>query len=195
MKKLLGIGFWELIARIILRNRIVILSGIVLITLFFAFQWKNIRFTQTEANLIPADDKVNVDYQKFLKSFGEEGNLIVIATKNQNLFTPKVYKAWHDLMSDIQSHKEVSLVVSVDNLQKLIKNDTLETFELHPLVAKNKIENEAYLQQIKAEIFTKLPFYEGLLYNKKTGAIRSAIYLDKKIVNTKKRKEYVLHVL
>jgi predicted RND superfamily exporter protein len=195
MKKLLGIGFWELIARIILRNRIVILSGIVLMTLLFVFQWKNIRFTQTEANLIPADDKVNVDYQKFLKSFGEEGNLIVIATKNQNLFTPKVYKAWHDLMSDIQSHKEVSLVVSVDNLQKLIKNDTLETFELHPLVAKNKIDNEAYLQQIKSEIFTKLPFYEGLLYNKKTGTIRSAIYLDKKIVNTKKRKEYVLHVL
>lgn len=195
MKKLLGIGFWELIARIILRNRIVILLGIVLMTLLFVFQWKNIRFTQTEANLIPADDKVNVDYQKFLKSFGEEGNLIVIATKNQNLFTPKVYKAWHDLMSDIQSHKEVSLVVSVDNLQKLIKNDTLETFELHPLVAKNKIDNEAYLQQIKSEIFTKLPFYEGLLYNKKTGTIRSAIYLDKKIVNTKKRKEYVLHVL
>lgn len=195
MKKLLGIGFWELIARIILRNRIVILSGIVLMTLLFVFQWKNIRFTQTEANLIPADDKVNVDYQKFLKSFGEEGNLIVIATKNQNLFTPKVYKAWHDLMSDIQSHKEVSLVVSVDNLQKLIKNDTLETFELQPLVAKNKIDNEAYLQQIKTEIFTKLPFYEGLLYNKKTGTIRSAIYLDKKIVNTKKRKEYVLHVL
>lgn len=195
MKKLLGIGFWELIARIILRNRIVILLGIVLMTLLFVFQWKNIRFTQTEANLIPADDKVNVDYQKFLKSFGEEGNLIVIATKNQNLFTPKVYKAWHDLMSDIQSHKEVSLVVSVDNLQKLIKNDTLETFELQPLVAKNKIDNEAYLQQIKSEIFTKLPFYEGLLYNKKTGTIRSAIYLDKKIVNTKKRKEYVLHVL
>ena len=63
MKKLLGIGFWELIARIILRSRIVILGCIILITILLAFQWKNIRFTQTEANLIPADDKVNVDYQ------------------------------------------------------------------------------------------------------------------------------------
>jgi hydrophobe/amphiphile efflux-3 (HAE3) family protein len=195
MKKLLGIGFWELIARIILRNRIIILTSIVLITFLLAFQWKHIKFTQTEANLIPADDKVNVDYQKFLNHFGEEGNLIVIATNDKNLFTPKVYKAWSELMNEIQSDKEVSLLVSVDNLQKLIKNDSLETFELKPLVDKSKVQNEEYLQQIKAELFTKLPFYEGLLYNKKTGAIRSAVYLDKEIVNTKKRKDYVLNQL
>lgn len=195
MKKLLGIGFWELIARIILRNRIVVLTSIVLITILLAFQWKYIRFTQTEANLIPADDKVNVDYQKFLNYFGEEGNLIVIATKDKKLFTPKVYKAWSDLMTEIKLDKEVSLVVSVDNLQKLIKNDSLETFELNPLVDRRKIQDEAYLKKIKAELFTKLPFYEGLLFNKRSGAIRSAIYLDKKIVNTKKRKDYVLNVL
>jgi len=195
MKKLLGIGFWEIIARIILRSRIVIVAGIVLITIVLALQWKNIRFTQTEANLIPADDKVNVDYQKFLDHFGEEGNLIVIATKDKKLFTPKVYKAWSGLMQEIKLHKEVSLVVSVDNLQKLTKNDSLETFELKPLVNESKIQDERYLKQIQTELFTKLPFYEGLLFNKKTGAIRSAIYLDKKIVNTKARKEYVLNDL
>lgn len=195
MKKLLGIGFWEFIARVILRNRIVILGCIVLITVLLALQWKSIRFTQTEANLIPLDDKVNVEYQKFLDRFGEEGNLIVIATKDKKLFTPKVYHAWSELMQTIQSSKEVDLVVSVDNLQKLVKNDTLETFELKPLVDKTKIQNEQYLGQIQQELFTKLPFYEGLLFNKKSGAIRSAIYLDKKIVNTKIRKDYVLEKL
>jgi predicted RND superfamily exporter protein len=195
MKKLLGIGFWELIARVILRNRIVILGCIVLITVLLALHWKSIRFTQTEANLIPLDDKVNVDYQKFLDRFGEEGNLIVIATKDKKLFTPKVYQAWSELMQTIQSSKEVSLVVSVDNLQKLVKNDSLETFELKPLVDKNKIQDEAYLTQIQKDLFSKMPFYEGLLFNKKSGAIRSAIYLDKKIVNTKIRKDYVLEKL
>lgn len=195
MKKLLGIGFWEFIARVILRNRIVILGCIVLITVLLALQWKSIRFTQTEANLIPLDDKVNVDYQKFLDRFGEEGNLIVIATKDKKLFTPKVYQAWSELMQTIQSSKEVSLVVSVDNLQKLVKNDSLETFELKPLVDKNKIQEEAYLTRIQKDLFSKMPFYEGLLFNKKTGAIRSAIYLDKKIVNTKIRKDYVLEKL
>ena len=195
MKKMLGIGFWEFIARIILRNRIVVLSGIVLITIFMALQWKNIKFTHTEANLIPADDKVNVDYDTFLKNFGEEGNLIVIATKDQKLFTPKVYQAWSKLMNTIQSHKEVALVISVDNLQTLIKNDSIQTFELKPFVNKDKVNDESYLKSIKADLFTQQPFYEGLLFNKKTGAIRSAIYLDKKIVNTIARKEYVLENL
>ncbi len=195
MKKLLGIGFWEFIARIILRNRIIILSSIVLVTILLASQWKYTKFTQTEANLIPADDKVNVDYDKFLERFGEEGNLIVIATKDKKLFTPKVYNAWSELMNTIKSSKEVSLVVSIDNLQKLVKNDSLETFELKPLIDKSKVQDEQYLTKIQKELFTQLPFYEGLLFNKKTGAIRSAIYLDKKIVNTKIRKDYVLEKL
>lgn len=195
MKRISGIGFWEIIARIILRNRILLLTVVVGITILMALQWKNIVFTQTEANLIPADDKINLDYNLFLKNFGEEGNLIVIGTKDQKLFTPKVFKAWSALMQKIQADKEVTLVLSVDNLQQLTKNDSLQTFDLQPLVDKNKIQDGAYLRQIKTKLFTKLPFYEGLLFNKKTGVIRSAIYLDKKIINTKTRKEYVLKQL
>ncbi len=192
---MLSIGFWEFIARVILRNRIVFLSGIVLITVLFALQWKNIKFTQTEANLIPFDDQINVDYRSFLKNFGEEGNLVVIATKDPKLFTPKIYKSWENLMTNIQSHKEVDLVISINNLKKLVKNDSLETFELIPLINKNKIQDGVYLSQIKSELLNKLPFYEGLLFNKKSGTIRSAIYLDKKIINTKTRKDFVLNKL
>ena len=195
MKKLLGIGFWELIARIILRNRILLLCLVVLITILMAFQWKDLKFTHTEANLIPADDKVNIDYNSFLNNFGEEGNLIVIATKDKKLFTPEIYKKWSELMHKIKSDKEIDLVITVDNLQKLTKNDSSQTFELKPLVDQSKTLDENYLKQIKSELFNKMPFYEGLLFNKKSGAIRSAVYLDKKIVNTIARKEYVLHNL
>ena len=188
-----GIGIWEFVARIILRNRIVILSGIVLITVLLALQWKNVKFTQTEANLIPADDKVNVDYNHFLKNFGEEGNLIVIATKDEKLFTPKVFQAWSNLMQKLKSDKEVSLVISVDNLQELVKNDTLQSFELKPFVNPNKLNDQKYLDELKSDFFNKFPFYQGLLFNKETKAIRSAIYIDKKIVNTKARKEYILN--
>lgn len=187
-----GIGFWEFIARIILRNRILLLSAIVLVTVLLALQWKNVKFTQTEANLIPADDKVNVDYNHFLKNFGEEGNLIVVATKDERLFTPKVFKAWSELMTKIKNDKEVSLVISVDNLQELVKNDSLQSFELKPFVNPNKINDQNYLNQLKSDFFTKFPFYQGLLFNKKTQTVRSAIYIDKTIVNTKARKEYII---
>ena len=190
---MLGIGFWEFVARVILRNRVVLLLGVLAITLVFALQWKNVRFTKTEANLIPADDKVNVDYDKFLNNFGEEGNLIVIATKDAKLFTPKVFAAWSQMMKNIKSDKEVSLVLSVDNLQKLVKNDSLENFQLKPFVNPEKINDQKYLTSLKNDFFSNFPFYEGLLFNKQTQAVRSAIYIDKKIVNTTARKEYILN--
>ncbi len=192
MKKLLGIGFWEFIARIILRNRLAFIAAIALITVGLALQWKNIRFSNTEANLIPADDQVNVDYNQFLKVFGEEGNLVVIGTKDPKLFTPKIFKAYADLMHNLAKDPEVGLVLSVDNLKVLHKNDTLKTFELVPFVDTTKIADANYLQYVRKDLLNKLPFYSGLLYNKHKTAVRSAIYLKKELVNTKARKEYIL---
>ena len=51
---------------------------------------------------------------------------------------------------------------------------------------------EYEIEKIKYELFNQLPFYEGLLYNKQTGSIRSAIYLNKKIVNTAARKTFII---
>ncbi|KAB1156733.1 efflux RND transporter permease subunit [Flavobacterium luteum] len=192
MIKKIKVGFWEFIAGIILRNRITILIVIGIITVFLAFQWHKIQFTHSEANLLPDDHIVNIEYNAFLKKFGEEGNLIVVGVKSEELFTPKAFSAWNKLMTDLKDDKEVDLVVSVNDLKKLQKNDSLQRFELVSFTNDKKVLSKEYLSEIKNDLFQKLPFYEGLLYNKKSGSIRSAIYLDKKIVNTIIRKEYVL---
>jgi len=193
MKKTLKVGFWEMVARIVLKNRITILGLVVIITVFLTLQWKNIRFTFTEANLLPDNHVVNNEYKRFLETFGEEGNLIVVGVKDSAFFTPKAFRAWNKLMIDFKNQKEIDLVVSISDLKKLQKNETKETFELVPFVDQNKIANKEYLTSVKSELFQKMPFYEGLLFNKKNGTIRSAIYLDKKIVNTIARKEFILN--
>lgn len=195
MKKKTKVGFWEFIAGIILRNRIGISVGIFLLTLFLSLQWKNVGMTYKEANLLPKNHKANKDYTQFLNIFGEEGNLVVIGIKDNRFFTPKAYKAWDELMTNIKSHKEVELVVSLNDLRKLQKNDTLEKFELVPLIDQKRTVDPAYLKEIKHQLFNDLPFYEGLLFNKKSGSIRSAIYINKKIVNSPIRKEFILNVL
>lgn len=192
MKKKLKVGFWEFIARIVLKNRIVILGIIVLITVILALQWKNIRFSFTEANLLPDNHIINKEYNSFLDEFGEEGNLIVVGVQNEAFFTPKAFAAWNKLMTEFKSQKEVDLIVSINDLKKLEKNDSLQTFELLPFVDQSKTKDKAYLETIRTDLFEKMPFYEGLLFNKKNGTIRSAIYLDKKIVNTPHRKDYIL---
>ena len=192
MKKRLKVGFWEFIARIVLKNRLAILCVILIITIFLGLQWKNIQFSFTEANLLPDDNNVNKEYNAFLDKFGEEGNLIVVGVKDDAFFTPKSFAAWNKLMTEIKAQKEVDLVVSINDLKQLKKNDSLQTFELVPFVDVQKTTDKNYLQSIKKDLFQNMPFYEGLLFNKKNGSIRSAIYLDKKIVNTAHRKDYIV---
>lgn len=195
MKKWFSIGFWEFFARIVLRNKILMLVAIVLLTVFLSSQWKNIHFTFSEANLLPDDNIANVEYNGFLDKFGEEGNLIIIGVKDGAIFTPKVFASWTKLMNTIKQNKEIELIVSLNDLKKLTKNQSEERFELVPFVDENKVQDPLYLKDLKTELFTKLPFYEGLLFNKRSGSIRSAIYLDKKIVNTKARKLFILNKL
>ena len=195
MKKTLRVGFWEFIARLILTYRITILVVIVAITIFLGLQWKNLSMTYTEANLLPKKHIVNRQYDEFLSKFGEEGNLIVIGFKDPKFFTPKAFAAWNELMTGLKNSKEIELVVSLNDLKKLQKDTLVEKFELVPLINQNQTSNPAYLQKIKSELFNNLPFYEGLLFNKKSGSIRSAIYLKKAIVNTAERKTFILENL
>ncbi|ETN94427.1 efflux RND transporter permease subunit [Zhouia amylolytica] len=183
-------NFWARVARIILRNRILILAIIAGITVFLGMQWKHMRFTYTEANLLPDDHPVNLEYNKFLDTFGEEGNLIVIAIKDSTLFTPENFNHWNRLSKQLQAKPEISLVISTDNLQELVKNTDKQAFELEPLI-KGKLEKQSEVDTIKKELFTKLPFYESLLLNPETQTLRTAIYLDKEIVNTSVRKDFI----
>ena len=195
MKNALKVGFWEKIARIILKNRIAIIVAIVALTLFLGLQWRNLSMTYTEANLLPKKHIVNQQYQDFLNKFGEEGNLIVIGVKDNSFFTPKPYAAWNELMTSLKNSKEVELVVSLNDLKKLEKDTIAQKFELVPLVDSTQTQSSEYLQKIKHELFYQLPFYEGLLFNKQTGSIRSAVYLKKSIVNTAARKTFILESL
>ena len=195
MKNALKVGFWERIARIILKNRIAIIVAIVALTVFLGLQWSNLSMTYTEANLLPKKHIVNQQYQDFLDKFGEEGNLIVIGFKDKTFFTPKAYAAWNELMTGLKNTNEVELVVSLNDLKKLEKDTLAQKFELVPLIDQSKTNSSEYLQKIKYELFHKLPFYEGLLFNKETGSIRSAVYLKKSIVNTAARKAFILENL
>lgn len=194
MFKLLTTGFWEAIARLILRNKIAILISIILATLFFSYQWKYMRFTYTEANLLPDDHEVNITYNEFLKVFGEEGNLIVLGVKDSSLFTIDKLNAWNKLSDDFKHFPEVETVVSINDLKRLVKNTKKETFELEPFI-KDSISSIEQIDTLQQQLFVQYPFYDNFLFNKSNKTIRTAIYLKKEIVNTSARKDFILNIL
>jgi predicted RND superfamily exporter protein len=194
MFKLLTTNFWEVVARLILRNKIAILIAIILATIFFSYQWKYMRFTYTEANLLPDDNPVNVTYNEFLKIFGEEGNLIVLGVKDPTLFTVEKLNAWNKFSEEFKQYNEVEAVISIKDLQKLVKNNREEKFDLEPFI-KDSIHSIEQIKTLEKELFEQYPFYDNFLFNKKTKTIRTALYLNKDIVNTSARKDFIINEL
>jgi len=194
MFKLFSNDFWDVVARLILRNKIVILVGIVIATIFFSMQWENMRFTYTEANLLPDDHEVNLEYNHFLEIFGEEGNLIVLGVKDSTLFTIEKLNAWNKLSDEFKNYAEVETVISIKDLQKLVKDNKNEKFALEPFI-KDSISSIKQIEKLQEDLFEKYPFYDNFLFNKDTKTIRSAIYMNKDIVNTSARKEFVFNDL
>ena len=194
MSKFLSFGFWNTVARLILRNRVLILLIITGITIFLASQWQHMKFSHTEANLLPDDHEVNQQYQEFVERFGEEGNVIVMAVSDSSLFTPSKFAAWNELADKLNEYPEVETVISIGDLKKLQKQQDAQRFEMVPLV-REQDPDSMEIREYKKELFNRLPFYEGLVYSNKNKTIQTAVYLDKEIVNSIARKDFVLEDL
>jgi predicted RND superfamily exporter protein len=187
-------GFWAKIARIILRNRIIILFLLAIMTIFMSQQWDKMRFSNSQANLLPDHHPVNLEYLSFLKQFGEEGNVVVLAVKDSSLFAPKKFNRWNKLSKQLGAFPEVDFVLSTDNLQELVKDTVKQEFVMQPFI-KQAPKTKKEVDSLTNHLFNDLPFYDNLIYNKKTHTIRSVIYLDKDIVNTSVRKDFILEDL
>ena len=186
--------FWSQLSRLILKGRYIILIIIAAFTYFLATQMQYMRFSYTEANLLPENHQVNVEYTNFLKLFGEEGNLIILATEDPSIFTPEKFNAWNKLSKKLDSFPEVDFTVAIGDIQKLKKNETEQKFDVEPLYEKAPETIEEVLK-IKHELFENLPFFDNFLYNKKSETIRTIVYLRKDIVNTAARKDFIFNAL
>ncbi|CAM1342596.1 efflux RND transporter permease subunit [Tenacibaculum amylolyticum] len=181
--------FWTKIAGFILRNRYLVLTAIVIITAFLVTQAKYIRFSYTEANLLPENHEVNQEYNKFLDIFGEEGNLIILGVKDSTVFTVEKFNAWNELARTLDKEPQVEFTASISDIKKLEADRKKRKFVVSPLFEKKPTEKKD-IENIKEQLFEKLPFYENILYNEE-GTIQTAIYLKKDIVNTPERADFV----
>ncbi|RDY58694.1 efflux RND transporter permease subunit [Flagellimonas nanhaiensis] len=187
-------GFWPKVARLMLRNRILILLGIIGFTVFLALQWKNIQFSNTEVNILPDDHPASIRYNTFTQIFGEEGNAIVLAIRDSALFTPENFNRWNKLSKQLEAFPEIDFVVSTDNLRVLEKDQDQQAFVMEPLIKENP-ETKEEVNKLKNHLLNELPFYDNLVYNPKSETIQTIAYLDKDIMSTPVRNEFILNDL
>ena len=205
-------NMWKRITRIILRNRVFILIAIAALAVFAGLQTKNIKYSYEEANLLPDDDPISINYKAFKAKFGEEATMIIMGTSDAEIYTPKLFMKWKDLGDEIsnltaedleaftvnhkapqvtlpEGEKLVSGVVSVPNLKILQKNKEKKRFDLVSLT-----DTIPTTEQGIKDVITKLynlPFFDQILYNKETKLITTSILVNPKILNSETRVDLV----
>ena len=168
------------------------LIAVGLVTAFMTYETCQIKLSYDFARVLPVDDPAYVDYMSFKKKFGEDGNVMVMGFSSPQLFKPQLFNDWNKLNKDIKAISGIKDVLSITSLYNVYRNDSLGKFEFKPLSGDANY-TAAQLDSIK-EIIYSLPFYEGLVYNKETGATLMAITFNSKDLNSARRLEMVKEI-
>ena len=201
---------WSNIAGIILRNRIVFLSVLALITVFMAFQSQHVKMKYKFGGLLPKSDTTYLNYQKFLNEFSEDGNVLVLGVKGEALYELENFAAWYQLGEDLKHIKvtrtikdekgalqeeKVSIidsVFSVAHAYNLVRNDEAKKFDFAKIVPQ-KPTTQQEVDSIK-QVIEDLPFYQNLLYNDTSYASLMMVFVNPKLFNSEDRGDAIEQV-
>jgi predicted RND superfamily exporter protein len=180
---------WAWLAGRVLRNRAGILIAVGIITAFFAYEATKVEMSYTHGGLLPKSDPAYAEYQHFLKTFSADGNVIVVATQGDSLYTPANFTAWYQLGKDARKIEGIDSVFSEAHLFTLVRNDSLRKFELRNVMG-SLPRTQAEMDSLKAGI-RSLPFYKGLLYNDSTKTTLMMVFVNGKLFNKEERTKVI----
>lgn len=176
---------WAFLARLILRNKILFLILVSILTVFMGWRAVQVELSYEMARTLPEADQNYIDYVDFKKRFGEDGAVFAIGIQPKDIFSLKLFQDWYDLNDKIRQIDGIEEVVSLTRILNVVKNDSLQKFEFRKVVEKRP-ETQEQLDSIRKTI-EGLHFYDSLIYHPGTKATLILITLDRKKLNTKNR--------
>ncbi|MDE0721744.1 MAG: MMPL family transporter, partial [Flavobacteriales bacterium] len=190
---------WSKIASIILRYRFAVLIALGGMTVFMATYIPKLRLVYEFGGLLPEDDSTYIDHIKFLEHFGADGNLLVIGIDDKKIYDAEGFQDWYDLAEDIRDVRVVvdgvetqiiDSVFSVNQTFTVEKDTTDATFKLVPLAPDLTRGGPPLGQERVDEIYSQvrnLPFYDGVLFSKKSDATLMLVFIDPVLFNSEDR--------
>ncbi|MXV37754.1 MMPL family transporter [Flavobacteriaceae bacterium Ap0902] len=183
---------WKKIASLILRNRVGILIGLItfmLVCLVCIFTW-GVRFTTSNAQLLPSSDPVMQDFNHFQETFGSEANMIVIGYEDERMGQVENLMQWEDLLKDIQEIPGIEGIFSMNEAKKLVRDTMNGGFKIENIISESQ---QTDWNLMRNEI-RKFPFYESLLFNKDNEAMQVVVYMDPGIIDSEERVKDVVKI-
>src|SRR6267378_1382967 len=121
---------WGRIAAFVLKYRLTLLLLLALVFVFMAFQASKVELSYEYTRAIPTDNAKYQAYQKFLKKFGDDGNLLVIGVQTDQLFNKDAFNDYLQLSRNLKTAKGVEQVLSIPDA--IILNKDTITEKLNP---------------------------------------------------------------
>lgn len=184
---------WESLARWVLRWKYLLLAILALLTAFFAYHASQVKLSYEFAKAIPLDNPKYKAYQSFKRTFGEDGNLMVMGIQVSNLFQQDIFNDYASLAKNIGQVRGVEDVLGVPVATNLSK-DTLSEKLIATPVFGNPPLSQAELDSSHAA-FLNLRFYRRLLYNPETNAYLLAIRINKDVLNSSDRTAVINNIV
>lgn len=185
---------WTILVRVILRNRITILSVIFAITGLMVFQASRLEMDYGMVQMLPQDNPTSKTYKEFKELFGQDASLMVIGSDDKRILQLEYFRKFYDFTEEINSIEGVDTVLSISKIYNIVKDSVNNRLHLVNVVSR-KPETQQELDSIFRTL-DDLKFYQGFLFRKSdTGFVHMmAITLNHEILNSKGRITFVNEV-
>ena len=211
---------WGKIAGFILRNRILLGTILILLTVWMGWEARNVRMSYQFSGVLPHDDSTYLAYENFTKQFSEDGNVLVFGCNDPEIWELSNFNAWKELGEEM---RKVTVPVEVtENGQTITQEmpivDSIfsiaHAYEMYAdtLIQRNQESEDMQMDTAYKFSFRKivpytprnqstvdsihdklhsLPFYEDLLYKSKSDATILMVFINPNIFNSKNRGDAV----
>jgi len=176
---------WKKFADLILKNRLIILAIVGVLSVFMGYEACKVRITFNGGKVLPVTDSAYIRYTQFKKTFGQDATTMVIGFRSDRIFDAAIFNDWNRAGDSIQHISGIKEVISIANLYNLQKDTLRHRFVLTPLVSHPLASNLA-VDSVKQTLLS-LPFYKGLILSDDGQATLMAITFDGKIINSSAR--------
>ena len=149
------------------------------------YKGKDVELSFAGAKVLPINAPSFVAYENFKQQYGEDGTVLVVGLQSEKIFEQAFLNDWQKLSNDLKKITGITNVLSISHAFNLKKDTSKSQFVVEQIMTA-PVKNQMAADSIQQKFYS-LPFYEGLLINKKTNATLIAVNFSKETLNTSKR--------
>ena len=182
---------WTKIADFIIKNRLLLIAFIALVTAFMAYNGSPER-AYDYSSTVPMSDPDMQYFLKFKEKYGEDGNILAIGLRDSAVYQLENFTQLEALSEAVLQVEGVAQVVSLPRLQYLYKDTTEKVFQFRSIfneMPRSQVQLDSVLTFVKT-----LQFYRGQIINEENGATALLISIESEILNSGEREDVMAEI-